>query len=63
MQQRRIPPAIAIGAGSLAVLCAATTSTLAVIDHASIHAIDQANDLEIVMPLTFAGVGAVTAGA
>ena len=59
MTPRRIPPAVAIGASSFAALCAATTATFAVINHASIHAIDQANGLEIVMPLTFAGVGAV----
>ena len=59
MEPRRIPRAVAIGAGSAAVLGAATTATLAVINHASIHAIDQANGLEIVMPLTFAAVGVV----
>ena len=59
MSQRRIRPAIVIGASSIAVLFAATTATLAVINHASIHAIDQANGLEIIMPLTFAGVGGV----
>lgn len=59
MHQRRMPGGVAIGAASFAVVCAAITLTFAVLNRASIHAIDQANGLEIIMPLTFAAVGVV----
>ena len=54
-------PALVPVAAGLCVAFVAATATLVAFNHASIHSIDGANPIELVMPLTFALVGGVIA--
>ena len=56
------PPAALVPVGAaLCVAFVAVTATFVALNHASIHSIDGANPIELVMPLTFALVGGVIA--
>ena len=54
-------PALVPLAAGMCVAFAAATGTLVGLNHASIHSIDGADPIELVMPLTFALVGGVIA--
>ena len=55
------PPALVPVAAALCVAFVAATATFVALNHTSIHSLDGANPIELVMPLTFALVGGVIA--
>src|SRR5439155_19833990 len=59
--RRTATPLVAWGLAALAVLSAAVTAVLVVLNRGSIHSLDGATPTEVVMPVSFALVGGLVA--